>query len=84
MQALYTIYQIVELLTNVFVMLIIVQFVIGLLLGGTAGVGGGRELHGRIQPQPTPLVRSSAKTSSSSSTRAAASFSATAASSSSS
>ncbi|MBY8337092.1 YggT family protein [Alteriqipengyuania sp. NZ-12B] len=32
MQALYTIYQIVELLTNVFVMLIIVQFVIGLLL----------------------------------------------------
>ncbi|MBH1943163.1 YggT family protein [Erythrobacter sp. YJ-T3-07] len=32
MQALFTIYQIVELLTNVFVMLIIVQFVIGLLL----------------------------------------------------
>tara|TARA_B100000678_G_scaffold80353_1_gene66710 strand:- start:2023 stop:2319 length:297 start_codon:yes stop_codon:yes gene_type:complete len=32
MQALVTIYQIVELLTNVFVMLIIVQFVIGLLL----------------------------------------------------
>jgi len=32
MQALYTIYQIIELLTNVFVMLIIVQFVIGLLL----------------------------------------------------
>ena len=32
MQALYTIYQIVELLTNVFVMLIIVQLVIGLLL----------------------------------------------------
>lgn len=32
MQALYTIYQIVELLTNVLVMLIIVQFVIGLLL----------------------------------------------------
>ena len=31
MQALYTIYQIIELLTNVFVMLIIVQFVIGLL-----------------------------------------------------
>tara|TARA_B100001179_G_scaffold232585_1_gene226103 strand:+ start:2557 stop:2853 length:297 start_codon:yes stop_codon:yes gene_type:complete len=32
MQALITIYQIIELLTNVFVMLIIVQFVIGLLL----------------------------------------------------
>ena len=32
MQALFTIYQIIELLTNVFVMLIIVQFVIGLLL----------------------------------------------------
>tara|TARA_B100000678_G_scaffold252954_1_gene229205 strand:+ start:368 stop:664 length:297 start_codon:yes stop_codon:yes gene_type:complete len=32
MQALYAIYQIVELLTNVLVMLIIVQFVIGLLL----------------------------------------------------
>ena len=32
MQALFAIYQIIELLTNVFVMLIIVQFVIGLLL----------------------------------------------------
>lgn len=32
MQALYAIYQIIELLTNVLVMLIIVQFVIGLLL----------------------------------------------------
>lgn len=32
MQALYAIYSIIELLTNVFVMLIIVQFVIGLLL----------------------------------------------------
>ena len=32
MQALFAIYNIVELLTNVFVMLIIVQFVIGLLL----------------------------------------------------
>tara|TARA_B100000749_G_scaffold227418_1_gene183171 strand:+ start:156 stop:452 length:297 start_codon:yes stop_codon:yes gene_type:complete len=32
MQALYAIYNIIELLTNVFVMLIIVQFVIGLLL----------------------------------------------------
>ncbi|MBB3034086.1 YggT family protein [Alteriqipengyuania lutimaris] len=32
MEALYTIYRIIELLTNVLVMLIIVQFVIGLLL----------------------------------------------------
>lgn len=32
MQALVAIYQIIELITNVFVMLIIVQFVIGLLL----------------------------------------------------
>ena len=32
MQALWTIYQIVDLIANVFVMLIIVQFVIGLLL----------------------------------------------------
>ena len=31
MQALFAIYQIIEMLTNVFVMLIIVQFVIGLL-----------------------------------------------------
>lgn len=31
MQALYTLYQIIELITNVLVMLIIVQFIIGLL-----------------------------------------------------
>ncbi|MEL7446158.1 MAG: YggT family protein [Pseudomonadota bacterium] len=31
MQGLYTLYQIIELLTNAFVMLIIIQFVIGLL-----------------------------------------------------
>ena len=31
MQALYTVYQIIEMLTNVLVMLIIIQFIIGLL-----------------------------------------------------
>ena len=64
MQALYTIYQIVELLTNVFVMLIIVQFVIGLLLAfnvvsrGNDFVGAVyRSINSLLDPVLSPIRR---------------------------
>lgn len=62
MQALYTIYQIVELLTNVFVMLIIVQFVIGLLLafnvvsrGNDFVVAVYRSINSLLEPVLSPI-----------------------------
>ncbi|KPM16806.1 YggT family protein [Citromicrobium bathyomarinum] len=64
MQALYTIYQIVELLTNVFVMLIIVQFVIGLLLafnvvsrGNDFVVAVYRSINSLLDPVLSPIRR---------------------------
>ena len=64
MQALYTIYQIVELLTNVFVMLIIVQFVIGLLLafnvvsrGNDFVVAVYRSINSLLAPVLSPIRR---------------------------
>ena len=64
MQALYTIYQIVELLTNVFVMLIIVQFVIGLLLAFNVVSRGNdfvlaiyRSINSLLDPVLSPIRR---------------------------
>ena len=64
MQALYTIFQIVELLTNVFVMLIIVQFVIGLLLafnvvsrGNDFVVAVYRSINSLLDPVLSPIRR---------------------------
>ena len=64
MQALYTIYQIIELLTNVFVMLIIVQFVIGLLLafnvvsrGNDFVVAVYRSINSLLDPVLSPIRR---------------------------
>ncbi|GAB5348475.1 YggT family protein [Alteriqipengyuania sp. 357] len=64
MQALYTIYQIVELLTNVLVMLIIVQFVIGLLLafnvvsrGNDFVVAVYRSINSLLEPVLGPIRR---------------------------
>ena len=64
MQALFTIYQIVELLTNVFVMLIIVQFVIGLLLafnvvsrGNDFVVAVYRSINSLLDPVLSPIRR---------------------------
>ena len=64
MQALYTIYQIIELLTNVFVMLIIVQFVIGLLLAFNVVSRGNdfvlaiyRSINSLLEPVLAPIRR---------------------------
>ena len=64
MQALVTIYQIIELLANVFVMLIIVQFVIGLLLafnvvsrGNDFVVAIYRSINSLLDPVLSPIRR---------------------------
>ncbi|ALG59451.1 MAG: YggT family protein [Pseudomonadota bacterium] len=64
MQALYAIYSIIELLTNVFVMLIIVQFVIGLLLafnvvsrGNDFVVAVYRSINSLLDPVLSPIRR---------------------------
>ena len=64
MQALYAIYNIIELLTNVFVMLIIVQFVIGLLLafnvvsrGNDFVVAVYRSINSLLDPVLSPIRR---------------------------
>ena len=64
MQALVTIYQIIELLTNVLVMLIIVQFVIGLLLafnvvsrGNDFVVAVYRSINSLLEPVLGPIRR---------------------------
>ena len=64
MQALFAIYQIIELLTNVFVMLIIVQFVIGLLLAFNVVSRGNdfvlaiyRSINSLLDPVLSPIRR---------------------------
>ena len=64
MQALFAIYQIIELITNVFVMLIIVQFVIGLLLAFNVVSRGNdfvlaiyRSINSLLDPVLSPIRR---------------------------